>query len=447
VIREDAPLPEGWVFSTLAAVVAPSKEKVDPASTPDVPYVGLEHVEAHTMRLLGHGRGSDVRSTKTKFSAGDVLYGKLRPYLNKVARPDFDGICSTDFLVFKESPVLDSGYLASFLNQLWVAGEAHHLSNGIELPRVDWKSLSKLPIAHPKSKVEQRLIVEQIDAVRRVQSSAAMHLDVAGRTIDRFRQAVLAAACSGRLTADWREMHGHTPGIDSLLEDVDTRRKRPYRVPAPDWRFEIPEGWALVSLDRLTTLITSGSRGWAKYYAVDGPLFIRSQDIHSDRLELDDIAHVRPPGGSEGVRTRAQKGDILVTITGANVTRSARVDRDLEEAYVNQHVALARPAILGLAEYLHLWVVSQRHGRLKLASDAYGAGRPGLNLENLKTLPVGLPPIEEQAEIATRVQQLLTLAQHVDQRIEVAASRVERTSKAVLAKAFRGDLSVNGGVG
>ena len=110
MIDEDRELPDGWELSTLAASSALVKAKVDPAQSPDVPYIGLEHVEAHTMRLLGHGAASDVKSTKTRFSAGDVLYGKLRPYLNKVTRPDFDGICSTDFLVFTESPDLDPGY-------------------------------------------------------------------------------------------------------------------------------------------------------------------------------------------------------------------------------------------------------------------------------------------------------------------------------------------------
>jgi type I restriction enzyme, S subunit len=114
--------PEGWAQSTLGAVAHLVKDKVDPAEVPDdSPYVGLEHVEAHTMKLLGHGRASDVKSTKTRFRAGDVLYGKLRPYLNKVTRPDFDGICSTDFLVFGHSRELDRGYLAHYLNQLWVA--------------------------------------------------------------------------------------------------------------------------------------------------------------------------------------------------------------------------------------------------------------------------------------------------------------------------------------
>lgn len=100
--------PEGWLRGQLKDTAHLIKDKVDPASvSPETPYIGLEHVEAHTMRLLGQGQAADVRSIKSVFQPGDVLYGKLRPYLNKVVRPDFNGICSTDFLVFGESSKLD----------------------------------------------------------------------------------------------------------------------------------------------------------------------------------------------------------------------------------------------------------------------------------------------------------------------------------------------------
>jgi type I restriction enzyme S subunit len=72
-------------------------------------------------------------------------------------------------------------------------------------------------------------------------------------------------------------------------------------------------------------------------------LFIRAQDINTDRLRFDGIAHVKPPQNSEGSRTRVQVADLLVTVTGANVTKTALVDLDLGEAYVSQHVALVRP--------------------------------------------------------------------------------------------------------
>ena len=79
-------------------------------------YVGLEHIEPNTMRLLGQGRASEVRSSSVRFSGGDVLYGKMRPYLNKVWVAEFDGICSAEFLVFPKCDGLKSLFLALRLN-------------------------------------------------------------------------------------------------------------------------------------------------------------------------------------------------------------------------------------------------------------------------------------------------------------------------------------------
>ncbi|MDQ6879702.1 MAG: restriction endonuclease subunit S, partial [Candidatus Dormibacteraeota bacterium] len=180
-------------------MIAPSKEKVDPRKFPNQPYVGLEHVEAHTMRVLSHGRGGDVESTKSTFMKGDVLYGKLRPYLNKVAQPDFDGICSTDFLVFRESKHLERDYLAQYLNQVWIVEAATQASRGVQLPRINWEFLANLPVSFPADKSAQHVIAGVLRKIRGRQSDAQQHLVAARRAVDEFRKSVLVAACSGRL--------------------------------------------------------------------------------------------------------------------------------------------------------------------------------------------------------------------------------------------------------
>ena len=75
--------------------------------------------------------------------------------------------------------------------------------------------------------------------------------------------------------------------------------------------------------------------------------------------------------------------DVLVTITGANVTVSARVAQDLPEAYVNQHVALLRPILSEASEWILLWLQADGAGKSQLVEAAYGAGKPGLNLDNI----------------------------------------------------------------
>ena len=198
--------------------------------------------------------------------------------------------------------------------------------------------------------------------------------------------------------------------------------------------------WTSATLGELSSLVTSGSRGWAKYYAGSGAIFIRSQDISTDELLLDDVAHVSVPQSAEGARTRVQQADLLVTITGANVAKAARVTTSLDEAYVSQHVALIRPHDPSTSPFLHLWLRSTEHARGELLDLAYGAGKPGLNLSNIRDVRVVLPPAPERDEIVRRVDAFLVLADSIESRVAAANARADRLTQAVLAKAFRGEL-------
>ena len=106
---------------------------------------------------------------------------------------------------------------------------------------------------------------------------------------------------------------------------------------------EIPKSWNLVSSRELFHFVTSGSRGWAKYYSNYGPIFITVGNLQHDNIYLDfsNIRRVNPPAGSEGIRTRVQQNDILVSVT-ADVGMVGLVSESVPEAYVNQHVALAQ---------------------------------------------------------------------------------------------------------
>ncbi len=92
----------GWTTAALGDVAVIERRGVDPTSLKDdTPYLGLEHIEAGG-RIIGRSsvRESAVASTKFRFGPEHVLFGKLRPYLGKIATPDFRGVCSTDIEVF-----------------------------------------------------------------------------------------------------------------------------------------------------------------------------------------------------------------------------------------------------------------------------------------------------------------------------------------------------------
>jgi len=102
-----------------------------------------------------------------------------------------------------------------------------------------------------------------------------------------------------------------------------------------------PNTWPVARLGERLSFLTSGSRGWARYYAAVGRPFLRIQNVGHNQLKLDDVVHVAPPPGAEADRTEVRAGDVLLSIT-ADLGRTAVVPPDLPPAHVNQHLALLR---------------------------------------------------------------------------------------------------------
>jgi type I restriction enzyme S subunit len=280
---------------------------------------------------------------------------------------------------------------------------------------------------------EQKRIVAKLESVLEKVEVCQQRLARIPKLIDRFRQSVLATACWGKLTADWRE---DNPEVELFSEGAEVRK-------SGELNEGFPPSWRYLKLGSITKLVTSGSRGWAKYYSDAGSIFIRAQNINTDVLNLDDVAFVRLPGRVEGARTKVKQHDILLTITGANVTKAALVDRALKDAYVSQHVALVRLADVRLSKFLFLSIVSLAHGRGQLLKAAYGQGKPGLNLRNIRDVVVGVPPVAEQAEIERRVETLFKLADRIEARYVEAQSQVDKIASSILNTAFHGKLVVS----
>jgi len=198
-------LPTGWVKTTLGEVNVPSRARALPSEVPGLPYVGMEHIETQTMKLLGQGEASGLRSSSVKFNKGDVLYGKMRPYLNKVWVAEFDGLCSAEFLVFPKTEGLNSQLFAYRLNsQDFVNFANHHVSG--DRPRVDFEKLAKFPYLLAPAR-EQERIVAKLDALLSRVAAGEGAARRALTRLQRYRGAVLHAAVTGELTRDWRETH------------------------------------------------------------------------------------------------------------------------------------------------------------------------------------------------------------------------------------------------
>ena len=210
-------LPTGWAEVELGEVWHESRARTRPDAIAQTDYVGLGHVESGTNRILAKGRSGDVRSAVAVFSVGDVLYGRLRPYLNKVIRPGFAGVASTEFLVFKETQTLANAFLMHLLSRSDLVGYASANSAGVNLPRVSAKRLAKyrFPLAPLP---EQHRIVAKIESLFAKLDEGIAALKRAQANLERYRASVLKATVEGRLTERWRRENPPGETGEELLQ-------------------------------------------------------------------------------------------------------------------------------------------------------------------------------------------------------------------------------------
>jgi type I restriction enzyme S subunit len=176
--------PKGWEARKLGDITDRITSQILPTDLPDTAffYIGLEHIESNTGTLINanHQKGEDIKSTKNKFEAGDILYGKLRPYLNKVLLVDRSGICSTDIWVLRPVKALTNGHFVStFLMFQQIVNILNLKTEGANLPRVKATSFDRLLVPLPPLPLQQEFakMVEDIEAEKARQTESRKKLD------------------------------------------------------------------------------------------------------------------------------------------------------------------------------------------------------------------------------------------------------------------------------
>ena len=288
---------------------------------------------------------------------------------------------------------------------------------------------------------EQKVIANKLETLLTQVESVKARLNRIPETLKAFRQSVFASAANGKLTEDWREKNHFLP---SNPDKGKERFKNDLFNSATESLPELPNEWIVVPAASILEYITSGSRGWANYYADDGALFLRMSNVRYDttRLDLNDLQYVNLPESVEGKRSLVRKNDLVISIT-ADIGRVARVDIELEEAYVNQHLALLRPSADINSEYLATCIAAVNIGVKQVQALKRGAAKAGLGLDDIRSLAIPFPSIEEQAEIVCRVEELFAFAGSIEQQVNAALAHVNNLTQSILAKAFRGELTAN----
>ncbi|WP_417589139.1 restriction endonuclease subunit S [Pararhodobacter oceanensis] len=199
-----------------------------------------------------------------------------------------------------------------------------------------------------------------------------------------------------------------------------------------DWRVE-PRNWPLVELGGQLDFLTSGSRGWAKYYSEQGAKFIRIQNVKRDAFDMADMAYVSPPVSAEAKRTKVRAGDVLMSIT-ADLGRTAVVPDGIGDAHINQHLAILRlkemhPRFVSAA-------LSSRAGQAEILKKNREGVKAGLNFEDVRSVLLPSPPMEIQLRFCDRLDMLTNTVTNSTG----ALKKKESLFASLQHRAFRGEL-------
>ena len=412
-------VPKHWEVKRLKFCVQLTDQKMKADREKPLPYVGLENIQSWTGKLLPIDPDVVPTSAANRFGKGMTLFGKLRPYLAKACNPDFEGLCSTELLVFK-SASFDRRLLLYLLLTDGFIKTVDSSTYGAKMPRANWDFIGNCVVPVPPLEEQKRIIAyldretAKIDALVEKQEQLITLLR-------EKRQAIIS--------------HTVTRGLNPNVKMKDS---------GIAWLGEVPEHWKVTKLGYIAKKIGSGKtpRGGSKVYLKEGILFLRSQNVHDTGLMLGkkEAVYISAEIDSEMSATRVKPGDILLNITGASIGRTCIVPADFPRANVNQHVCIIRVPE-NLQYYLSYFLKSVF---VKSQIDAFqtGASREGLNFEQISKIVLCIPPKQEQQKIAAFLDTETTKIDALVEKCETAIALLKERRTALIAAAVTGKIDV-----
>ena len=420
-------LPDGWADTTLGELVQPRSERADPQMLGEMPFVGMDQIEPNTGKLRRTRPVSDLKSAVALFRKCDILYGRLRPHLNKVHYAEFDGAASAEFIVMPPGDAVYQPYLAKMLQQPKFVRIATRRSTG-DRPRVKFESLANVEMPLPPL-AEQRRIVAKLDSLFASTHRARAELAQVRVLVDHYRRRVLAAAFSGRQTPDDSSASRGHPDESARGPD--------------DSHPAIPSGWRLERLGDIAVIqagLALGKKRKSGDKLVDVP-YIRVANVQRGHLDLEDVRVVQATE-TEIERLALRPGDILMNEGGDRdkLGRGWVWWGDIEPCIHQNHVFRVR---LVDPDYPPSYVsyYANELGRAYFSS----AGTQTTNLASisksrLSALPIPLAPRDQAIRIVQAIEHTFQRIRALERECRRAEKLLENLERTIFDRALEGRL-------
>jgi len=387
-------LPHGWERTELGGLVDVVSDSVSPVDANGMPYVGLDAIAPGTTRIDQVGSVEGLRSSVKRFAAGDVLYSRLRPYLNKVWIAEFDGVASGEFLVLR-GPLIDEGFLLHLLAQPRFVRFASSVSEGTHRPRVRWAQMAKYELLLPPL-AEQRRIVAAIE-----------------------------------------EQFSRLEAAETILRQTQQRLDALVRVTIAD---ATTGAWSVVRLGEVTESQIYGSGSKAESDANGVPMLAMG-NIQDGHLVFDNLKYL-DESHPDVAKYTLRRGDLLFNRTNSPelVGKTAVFKGGVERAIFASYLIRVRFGPDCDPDWASL-VINGPVGRAWAASvRTQQVGQANVNGTKLANFPLPLPPLDEQRRLVAWVEQQLSVIDAMRAAVEAAQRRSAALRRSILELAFTGKL-------
>jgi len=479
-VTQTVRLPKGWVEVYLRDVAWNMRPRSKPQDYPNLRFIGMDNVEAHTMQLLGTVPATTVRSSATHFKTGDVLYGRLRPYLNKVICVDFEGLASAEFIPLTAPEGVVPDFLKYRLNSAEFVAFTSKLDTG-DRPRVDYDQIGEFKFQIPPTGTQQR-IVEAIESYLTRLDAAVASLERVQKNLERYRASVLKAAVEGRLVpteADIARKEGlsYEPASE-LLERILAERKtrwiedaaqkarakgnadallearkqaeKKYKEPAAPDTTDLPilpEGWCWSLIPALIIPSKAGMKTGPfgsllkkREHRSQGIPVLGIENIGKRRYVSGSKIHITLEKAEELAGYDVQAKDLLISRSGT-VGEVCTAPNQLRDARFSTNVMRIRfLEPVPMADYVALLLAGSPFVRGEIEELCKGTTRIFLNQSILSQLVIPIPPLAEQRRILEEVASADESIEATLQTLTRSVARSLRLRQSILKWAFEGKL-------
>lgn len=413
VIEEEPwELPEGWCWCKLKDIIdftssgTTKNENIDKDSW----ILDLEDIEKETGRLLCKKRFRDVKSLSDKraFVSGNVLYSKLRPYLNKCIIADENGYCTTEILAFDFGPIYNR-YAQSFLMSPYFVELVNQGAAGVKMPRVNNKEANEIYFPLPPLSI-QKAIVEKIEEVFPIvdeYDKAAGELKALNEALpDKLRKSVLQEAIHGDLVPN--EIPAGEATAQELLQQILKERqdrenaakgKKAKKLTLSEIEeepWELPEGWCWCKLGSLVTLISGQDYEPSRYNdsGLGVPYITGASNLQNGRVLVN--RWTTEPS------VFAYRGDLLMVCKGSGVGKMAFCD--IDAGHIARQIQCIRKE--SFVDMLYVQYVIEAN--LKSVISSANGVIPGVARNVLLDLYFPLPPLSIQKAIVAKIEEVFS---------------------------------------